>query len=298
MELRQLKAFSTVAKTRNFTRAAGLLDYAQSSITAQVRSLEEELGTKLFERLGRQIAITKDGERLLVYAEQILKLSTEAKEVVSISAVPRGTISIGAPESLCVYRLAALLQEYRKRYSDVEIILKLGSCEDLLHWLKTNAIDVAFLLDRGVISSDLVTETLLNEPMVVLAGDDHPLIKKAHITPQDIHGESLILTESGCSYRDAFESILAGAGVRPGSVLEFGSVEAIKKCVISGLGITLLPRMAVEVELEEGRLVDLHWGGPELNITTQVAHHKDKWISPAMDVLLKLSRELLQPEVD
>lgn len=295
MELRQLKAFSTVARMRSFTRAAELLDYAQSSITAQVRALEDELDTKLFERLGRQIALTQDGERLLIYAEQILKLSSEAKEVVSGSATPKGTLSIGAPESLCVYRLAALLQEYRKRYPDVEIILKLGTCADFHRWLKTNAIDVAFFLDREMAASELVSETLLSEPMVVVAGVDHPLIEKGSIAPADMNGEFLIQTESGCSYRTALESILAAAGVRPGSVLEFGSVEAIKKCVISGLGISLLPRVAVESEMAGGRLKDLHWSGPDFHMTTQITYHKDKWISPAMNALINLTRELIRP---
>ncbi|AGK99821.1 LysR family transcriptional regulator [Desulfoscipio gibsoniae] len=101
MEIRQLKAFVAVAKLYSFTRAAELLDYAQSSITAQVGSLEDELSTKLFERLGRQVVLTKDGEKLLPYAEQILKLTSEAKELVSSSAVPRGALSVGAVETLC-----------------------------------------------------------------------------------------------------------------------------------------------------------------------------------------------------
>src|SRR5690554_2116977 len=99
----------------SFTRAAELMGYAQSSVTAQVRSLEDELGIKLFERLGRSITLTREGERLLLYAEKILKLAAEAKEAVSDSSSMKGTLSIGAVESLCVYRLPNLLQEYRKR---------------------------------------------------------------------------------------------------------------------------------------------------------------------------------------
>ncbi len=88
------------------------------------------------------------------------------------------------------------------------------------------------------------------------------------------------------------------AGVRPGSVLEFGSIEAIKKCVIQQLGVTLLPRMAVEGELSRGELKDLHWQGPDFDTSTQVVYHKDKWISPALSAFLKLSREMLVDKVD
>lgn len=90
-----------------------------------------------------------------------------------------------------------------------------------------------------------------------------------------------------------FEKILREAGVRPGPVLEFSSIEAIKKCVIQQLGITLLPRMAVESELSRGELTDLQWQGPDFDTNTQVVYHKDKWISSALSAFLKLTREML-----
>lgn len=293
MELRQLRAFCTVARVLSFTRAAEILDYAQSSVTAQVQMLEEELGTRLFDRMGKKTALTRDGEKFLFYAEQILKLSSEAKEMVSGQAAPKGTITIGAPESLCVYRLPAVLQEYRRRCPEVEIIIKLNICADFPGWLKTNAVDMVFLMCRPMTLPGYICETLLPEPMVVAAGADHPLTARGYVEPGDLHGETLILTESGLGYRAVFEEMLARDGVRPGSVLEFGSVEAIKRCVISGLGITLLPRVTLESELAGGGLTDLNWKGPEFNIYTQLSHHKDKWITPALGTFLDLSREIL-----
>lgn len=295
MDLRQLKAFCTVAREKSFTRAAELLDYAQSSVTTQVQSLEDELGTRLFERLGRRITMTRDGEKLLAYAEQILKLASEARNAVSGSSIPGGTISIGAPESLCVYRLPAILQEYRRRCPGVEIIIRLGKCDELPVWLRNNTIDISLYLSCDTFFPDLVTETLIHEPMTVAAGTDHPLAARGRVEPRDINGEFLILTESGLGYRAVFERILDEAGVRPGSVLEFGSVEAIKKCVISGLGITLLPRVTLESDLSAGKLADLNWQGPDFNIVTQILYHRDKWISPALGTLMDLTREILHP---
>ena len=133
MELRQLKAFVTVAKQHSFTRAAELLDYAQSSITAQVGALENKLNTKLFERLGRQVTLTQDGEKLLPYAEKILNLNSEAIELVSSSAVPRGSLSVGAMETSCIYRLPSLLQEYRKLFPAVDLTLVNGYPDELIH---------------------------------------------------------------------------------------------------------------------------------------------------------------------
>lgn len=293
MELLQLRVFSAVARERSFTRAAELLGYAQSSVSGQIRALEEELGTKLFERLGRQVALTKDGERLLAYAERLLTLAEEARETVSGSATPRGTLVIGAPESLCIHRLPALLQEYRRRYPEVEVVLKPGACADLRAGLRRGTVDVAFLLDRTLTLPDLVAEPLCPEPMALVAPAGHPLASRDRVTPADLNDACLLLTEKGGCYRVTFEQTLAEAGAQPGSVLEFGSVEVIKKCVASGLGLTMLPRMAVEAELNRGQLVELRWSAPEQGISTQVVRHRGKWLSPALSALLSLARELL-----
>ena len=236
MEFRQLRAFVTVAKTRSFTRAAEVLDYAQSSITAQVSSLESELNTKLFERLGRSITLTKSGEQLLVYAEEILKLSSDAKGLISGSEAPTGRLTVGATETLSAYRLPLLLQEYRKRHPNVELtLLTGGSPTDIIHWLKTNEVDVAFFFARGVLHSELVAETLLREPMTLISGVGHPLIGKAPISPRDLQGETLVLCSRGCCYRDALEDILDHEGLQAGSIIEIGNIEATKRCVISAV---------------------------------------------------------------
>lgn len=303
MELQQLKTFTTIAKIGSFTRAAEVLDYAQSSISAQVRALEDELETKLFERLGREVSLTEAGERLLVFAEKLLKLAEEAKESVTGATVPQGTLTIGAPESLCIFKLPPLLQEYRNRFPKVKLILKLGSCSDIYGWLRKNQVDVAFLLNTPLAVPDFVMERLSHEPMTLISGRNHVLAKKTGgadaqapaCLPTDIAGEDLIvIAEGDCCYRIIFESQLTEAGVQPGSILELGSVESTKKCVISGLGVTLLPRMTVQQEIAAGQLTDLHWSGADFNIYVQMIHHKDKWISPALAAMLQLSREMLR----
>jgi len=294
MEMRQLKAFATVARSLSFSRAAEELDYAQSSVSSQIQSLEQELGTTLFERLGRKIALTEDGAKLLVYAEQILQLAAAARQAVPGAPLPKGTLTIGAPESLCAYRLPVLLQEYRRRYPDVELVLKTGSYPDFDRCLLNNTLDLAFIINREIAAPMLVSETLLREPMVLLAAPGHPIIEKGPLKPADLQGESLILTETGC-YRSVLDRILAEAGILPGSVLELGSLEGIKQLVGRGMGITLLPYIVAEQELATGQLVDLGWEGPGFRIATQLVYHKDKWISPALRAMLDLTRAMIGP---
>lgn len=296
MEFRQLQAFCTVANTLSFTRAANLLGYAQSSITTQIQQLEDELEAKLFERLGKSIVLTSEGQCFLIYAKQILHLSLTAKEAVSGSLTPKGSIVIGAPESLCVHRLPLVLQEYRKRYPEVKISLKTGTCSDFAHWLKTHTIDIAFFLQQESHYPELITHTLFRAPMIIAASADHPLVRKGSITPADLHGETLILSESGCSYRVILEGILGAAGSYPASILEFSSVTAMKQCAISGLGITLLPMIAISSELITGQLVNLNWAGPDFSIYAQIGYHKDKWLSPALSAFFNLTIKLFDLE--
>ncbi|TCL62201.1 LysR family transcriptional regulator [Hydrogenispora ethanolica] len=290
MELKQLQTFVTIARRGSFTQAAQELGYAQSTITTQIQLFEQELGTRLFERLGRSVALTPAGAKLLEYARPILRLCAEAQRAVAVGENMRGILTIGAVESLCVVRLPELVREYRRRYPEVEIALKIANCADFRELLGENQIDVAFFLDQAIAAPDLVTALQVPEPLTFLAMPGHPLISRAPIGPADLAGASLILTEAGCSYRRALESTLAGAGVKPHSVLETGSLQAIKQFTMDGMGITLLPRIAATAELADGRLVKLDWIGPEFAMLTQLVYHKDKWLSPPLRAFIALAQ--------
>ncbi|MCQ2017798.1 LysR family transcriptional regulator [Clostridium butyricum] len=294
MDFKQLNAFLTISKLQSFTKAADALGYAQSTITTQIKLLECELDVKLFERIGKTTTLTHEGKKLLPYAKQILKLSTDIKSTVSNENKPTGTLTIGAAESLCVLRLPEILKEYTHLYPDVDVSLKFGSCADFRHYLSENLIDVAFSLGVKIDSDEFISDVELKEPMLLLAYPGHDLINKKEIFPTDIKDESLILTETGCSYRAAFERILKDNGIKPNITLETGSVQAIKQFTMSGLGITFLPEIAVKDEVKAGKLIPLNWAGPDLNIISQVIYHKDKWISPALKEFISLSHRFLK----
>jgi len=294
LELQQLKTFMAVAEVNSFTKAAQLLDYAQSSISAQVRSLEDELGIKLFERIGRGICPTQEGKRLLIYAKQLIDLAAEAKESLMGDNLPQGTLTIGAPESLSIFKLPALLQAYKESYPKVKLILKLGKCCDIYGWIRDNTVDIGFMLSPPISAGDINMEKLSHEVMTLVASRSHPLANKGTCAPENLMGEDLIqIEEPDCCYRLIFEAQLREAGIQPGSVFEFGSVETTKKCVMSGLGISMLPQMTVEQEIAAGQLEDLGWTGSDFNIYTQMIYHKGKWLSPALTALIQLSREIL-----
>lgn len=294
MELRQLNTFITIAQAGSFTQAAGLLGYAQSSVTTQIQLLEEELGVKLFERLGRNIFLTQAGETFIAYAHQIVKLAREAKEAVSTSDVFKGVIVVGSVESLCATRLPELYEAFHKRYPLVEVNIKIGKNDiELKEDLKENLIDLALLIECEPGEENLVTETELREEMVVLAAPQAPLTGLASVLPENFGEETLILTERTCNYRRIFEGIMHQAGVTPHSTLESGSIQAIKKFTMSGLGISFLPQIAVQEELDAQRLVALNWKGPEFSVHTRLVRHKDKWVSPVLQAFIDLAKVML-----
>lgn len=295
MELKQLQTFKTLAKELNFTRTAVRLSYAQSSVTAQIQALEQEFGVKLFERLGKRIRMTEAGERLLLYADRILNLSVEAHLAVPCLKKPSGTLTIGAVESLCTYRLAPVLMEFRSGYPNVELVFRTGICSNLRKGVLHGELDLAFTLEEIGRDEGLVFNVMMREPMLVLAKPDHQLARRNQVCVLDLEGETILITEPGCSYRTMFEQSLAHAGLR-NSKVEFASVEAIKQCVMAGLGVTLLPKMAVNEELSRGLLVALPWAGPEFPVVTQMCWHKDKWMSPAIQAFMEIARSAIQQD--
>jgi DNA-binding transcriptional LysR family regulator len=296
MDLRQLTIFREVAKHLSFTRAAASLNYVQSNVTAQIRSLEEELGQPLFDRLGRQVALTEAGQQLLRYAEQLLRLAEEAQSAIATGTPPQGTLRIGSSESLCIYRLPALLRAFRMQYPRVHLIFRPSSYNELRRLVHEGEIDVAIMNDEVDSESGAGDEVLAHEPVWMVAAPDHPFARRASVVPEDLNGADLLLTEPGCSYRAILEQILKRARVFPGSIMEFNSLEAVKQCVMTGLGLSVLTAVAVSAEIEQGRLVKLPWNGPDLTVATHLVWHKDKWLSPSLDAFLTMARALLKRE--
>ncbi|MGG2111559.1 LysR family transcriptional regulator [Lysinibacillus pakistanensis] len=292
MDLKQLQTFLTAAETLSFTQTAQLLDYAQSSITAQIKSLEEELGVILFERLGKRVTLTDEGKRLQQYAQKMLELNSEMKKAVS-NEQAQVVLKIGAQESQCVYRLPSILQQYQKTYPQVKIIFKpVHTTEVAKDLLQSGNLDVAFISDAYKETPMLYRERLIQEQIIFVSA---PTSIKSHtLSAQQLSAETMLLTENGCSYRNQLEAQLQQEGLLPLQMIEFASIEAIKQCVMAGLGITFLPKMVVEKELEDGQLIELQSSFNIKPIYTDIAWHKDKHIQPYLSDFIEIARNWYQ----
>ncbi|MGE8203576.1 LysR family transcriptional regulator [Heyndrickxia sp. NPDC080065] len=291
MEIKQLITFKTAAENLNFTQTAKKLNFAQSSVTAQIKALETEMGKPLFERLGKRLILTEAGQQFKRYADKMINLSMEAKLAVNGEEGHTGTLVIGAQESQCTYRLPPILKAFKSKFPKVKLVFKPAHSDEMAReHLITGGLDAAFIMDIRNPEDTLKIEPLIREELVMVASPDHPLLSESNVFPKDLEQETLLLTETGCSYRTIFEDFFRSAGADPLDKIEFGSIEAIKQCVIAGLGIALLPAMVVEKDLKMGRMKRLSWKNSAPSIYTQIAWHKDKWMSPPLVEFIKLTR--------
>jgi DNA-binding transcriptional LysR family regulator len=294
VELRQLRTFQTVARLMNFNRAADALNYAQSTVSAQIKLLEEELGVSLFNRLGKRIVITEAGQKLMRYAQKMIDIEQETLTEISNSEILIGSISVRAPQSVGTYLLPSVLQQFKRQYPRVGFDISSCALFTLQQELRSGIIDVAFLLAESINAADLTAELVRIEPLVFVSDPNHAITKGVGITFRDLNGQSIFLPKHDCSYKMQFEEILTSENINPSVVMEFNSIEAIKQCVIKGLGITVIPEIAVKDELVQNKLKKIPWLDEPLETGVLMIRHKDKWISPALQAFMDISRKSMK----
>ncbi|WP_026906869.1 LysR family transcriptional regulator [Paucisalibacillus globulus] len=296
MELRQLITFRTVASTLNFSRAAEVLNYVPSNVTMQIKSLEDELGVRLFDRLSKQLVLTTAGKRFLTHIQVVLDKLDEASSVVHDNKSLSGTLTISANEVLCAYRLPAVFRLFRSLHPGVRIIFRSVPNQHLKQTLFEGTADVVFMLDEPILSTGLTVEPLLEETFRFFVAPNHPLAKLTVLQLEDFHGEVFLVNEKGCTYRTMFDRSFEKKGIDDITYLEFQNAEAIKQCAMTEIGIAFLPEVTVEAEVERGELVALPWQIPDLHVYTHMAWHKDKWLSPIILSFIKAAKEVIAIE--
>jgi DNA-binding transcriptional LysR family regulator len=290
MELRDLKTFAAVARNMSFHRAGLELHAAQSTVSARIAALEQDLGVRLFERLGRRVALTEAGERLRGYADKLADLEDEARAWVVGAAEARGRLTVRVPESLCAWRMGPVIRDFRARFPHVALAFTTCAHDGLDKDLRQGVTDLAFLLAEGVSARDLKVEALGVERLVLVAAPGHPLARRESVGPGELAGQTLVLSRADCSYRRMLEGLLDERGVARAAALEFSSVAALRGCVMGGMGVSLLPEFAAADDLAAGRLVALPWVDGPLETAVLMIRHTDKWLSPPLAAFMDMAR--------
>lgn len=258
MKITELKSFLEIASRKSFSRAAHNLNYAHSSITAQIKSLEQSVGADLFIRDRKGVILTEAGKRFHKYARQIVDLSRDGSEAVKQTPEISGNLTIGAVETISTYRLPDLLYKIQKTAPDIHISFKIMSDRELYESIKMGTLDVAFLVEQDLTVANAQVVKISDEPVSLYALPDHPLAGKVVETAElaDYHH---LLWSMECCYSTVFQKRLQKAGIHSFSHMEFINTETIKQCALSGLGIATLTDITVEKEISEGSLIKLNW---------------------------------------
>lgn len=293
LELYQLEAFEAVALHRSFTRAAQVLFVTQPAVTRQIAALEAELKMPLFERLGRTVRLTPAGEVLHRYAEQIVRLEREAREAVrDVETSGGGRLHVGASSTLATYVLPPLLRAFRQTHERAEIAVSTGLSAHIIELVRNGEADLGLVTaEPETRHTGLRFTVVADYETCAVLPPTHPLAQKRELSPADLADGPLILMEQGTNLRTYVDRLLSTAGVVEQIAMELDNVEAIKRMVEAGLGVSLLPEVAVRAEVASGRLVALPLGNlPRTPRRIALVQRTDKHLTGAMRAFVELVR--------
>ena len=236
IDLESLRIFRTVVDEGGVLRAAAKLNRVQSNVTTRIRQLEEHVGARLFRREGRNIRLSAEGQKLLGYADRLLRLAEEALSEMR-TGKPSGTFRLGSLESTAGSRLPPILSRYHAMYPDVIVELATGTTGALIKRLENFEIEAAFV-SEPFCAPHLEARPVFEEELVLVTS---PMAREVS-RPADLGSSTLIAFAHGCSYRKRVEEWLATANVVPDRVLEFASYQAMIACVAAGTGFAVVPR--------------------------------------------------------
>ncbi len=291
MELRNLITFIHVAELGSFTKAAQQLDYSQSTVSFQIKQLEDELGCLLFERINHTVSLTEKGHELVSYAHKIRLLTDEFKENLTGDQACHGHIHIVTPDSVCEDMILTNYIDFHKKYPLITLKFTTADTAEMVDMLDHNEVDVIITLDSHLYNRDYVIakEQLLGTHFIASASS--PLAKRKKIPLEEILKEPFLLTEYGQGYRRILDRELAKHSLAIYPVLEVGRTDIIISTVAQSNMISFLPDFITENMVNEGKLVYLDVDGIHIDIWKQLIYHKNKWMSKSLKSFIEYVKQ-------
>jgi len=296
LTLRQLECFSAVAKDLSFTRAAEALHLTQPAVSMQVRQLEQQTGVAVTEQIGKQVHLTEAGEEVLRYAKSILQQVDELDDVLSkLKGLSGGELRIAAISS-ANYFAPKLLGVFHQRFPDVGVSMDVTRQRSVLKQVADNEVDMAIM---GQPPEGIGVDAIpfMDNPLVIIAPPEHRLAQMKIVSQKQMEKEVFLTRETGSGTRGAMHRFFRQNRLKLTTGMEMGSLEGIKQSVQAGLGLGLVPKGAIEIELRLKKLVALNIKGTPINRHWYVVMHKGKRLSVAAaafrSLLIDEARKLL-----
>jgi DNA-binding transcriptional LysR family regulator len=294
MELNQLKAFCAVVEKRSFSRAGEVVFLSQPTVSLQISSLEQELGTQLLDRRAREITVTKTGETLYQYAKRILRLINEAEQAIEqLKGLMKGTLTLGASTIPGEYLLPSLLAEFKGLHPAIDIDLQISDTQGVITKVLAHEAEIGFVGTRDK-SDKLVFKSLATDKLVLIASEDSTWLHQDSLSVEQLRGIPFILRESGSGTRITVKQKLLEKGITEEElnvVMRLGSTAAVKRAVESSLGVSFVSEKAIKNEIRLGTIKTIPVKDLELDREFFIVYSGKKSHSPAAQALLQFLQE-------
>lgn len=291
MDVRDLQIFLSVAKHLNYTRAAEEVNLSQPSVSVRMRQLEQDLGSKLFEQLGKRVALTEAGKLLVPYAGRVMAAMDDARYAMGeLQGLERGSLRIGASTTPGMYLIPRTIAHFKQRCPKIEIHLAVKDTRQIEEGVIRNEFDFGFV--GGHLAGDEVDVVpWMTDQLVLVIPPNHLLARKKVIKVADLRKERFIVREPGSATRAAILNHLQKSDLEVETVMEMENPESVKKAVQSGLGIAFISSFAVETELKAKSLVAVCVKGLEISRELKIVYRKDKHLGRAAQTFIEMARK-------
>ena len=292
MEVRDLQVFVSVAKHLNYTRAGEEVHLSQPSVSVRIKQLETELGVKLFEQLGKKVALTEAGQLLIPHAHRILTAVEDAEHAIKdLQGLQRGSLRIGASTTPGMYIIPRTIAWFKERYPQIEVQLGIRDTREIETGVVRNEFDFGFV--GGHLAGDEIDVVpWLTDELVLIVPPSHRLARKKSLKTNDLANEKFIGRELGSATRAAVVSHFKGSDLQLQTIMEMENPESLKKAVQSGLGIAFISQFAVETELKAKTLLKLRIPKLEINRELKIVYRKDKHLSRAARTFIEMAHDV------
>lgn len=284
-----IRVFLTVVDKKSFSKAAKALFLTQPAVSFQIQMLEEYYGTRLFDRVSRNISLTEAGHLLLKYANQMSTLQSELeREMQELTGTAKGRLMIGASTTIGEYIIPYLLGAFKKKFPEVQLSLDVGNTEDIESKIHDASLDIG-LVEGPITTKDIEKELFLKDRLVLIVSSDHPLAQRKDVSVLELDQYPYISREKGSGTRIETEQHLKKAGLSPNNlnlIMELGSTSAIKAAVESGLGVSIISKWAAKEKVKLGQLAQLNFKEDSFVREFNIIYHKKKFRTQAAEEFL------------
>lgn len=291
LDSRQLRAFSVLAEKRSFTQTAKALFLSQSAVSHSMKALEQDIGCRLFDRVGKKVFLTQAGEQLLVYSERILADMDAARESLKhLGQWGSSRIRVGASIMACQYFLPWALREFKEQFPNCTITIEPGDTPELIDHLHGNRIDLGVAMEPKN-ESQIESVSLFSDELAFLVSPTHPWVATGRPSTKDLGKQSYILYSKASYTFRLVEDYFRKESVDPKSVIELGSMEAIKELAKLGMGVGIAAPWIAQEELRDRSLICLSIGGRRLKRQWGAFHLRGRRLSLAEESFVSLIKK-------